>query len=255
MHTYTVPGQRGSQLPGTLHTAHRGKREYVVTLPTSVRKKDGGRIPGAQAVGNMIEVRVVYSAANGKTNSFKFAGHYTTVPADMQTLAGNIWTGLSSAWSTNLAPHMVAAVSLQRVEVRDMSLTLNPVFIGTGAPIAGTAAGPALPPDMAIVLTENVRARGRGLKGRMYLSGFDVTADAGNGVIAAATQAAVNNFGTALFNLLTAQTLAPAVAQVHRAAYIGLTGTQHSERLATFVLVSSYASEDTEWDTQRRRGF
>lgn len=225
-----------------------------MTLPLSVKKVDGGHIKGAQAVPNVIEFHCIVQGANLKSASFIFHGHFTTPPANMQTLAGTAWTTLSTAWGTNIAPHCPAATQFNAVQIRDMTATSNPIFIGTGAAVPGTGALPAMPASNAVVLTENINARGRGLKGRIYIGGWDTSADAGAGSISTAAQTAANAFGTAIQNFLTGNALSPCVAQVHRQAYQSYTGATHAERLASFVGVTSYTVNNLRWDTQRRRG-
>jgi hypothetical protein len=107
---------------------------------------------------------------------------------------------------------------------------------------------------VAAVLTEQIAARGRGLKGRVFLGGWDVGADAGNGIIAPAAVTAINNYGTAVFSAISAAQLTPCVAQPARQTYLGLTGTTHPARVAASVFVTSYTCRDNKWDTQRRRG-
>jgi hypothetical protein len=226
----------------------------MAALPQSVKKKDGGRIGGAQACPNVVEYRCLVTMPNGKQASFAFNGHFTTPVANMQTLAGAAWTAISSAWGTNVAPHTPPETRFQSVHVRDMTAPSNPVFIGTGAAVPGTGADPAMPSDNAIVLSENITQRGKGLKGRMYIGGWDTSADLGGGVISPAASTACNALGTAIFNFLTAQTQTPCVPQVARAEYLGITGSHHNARAASFAPVSSYTVNDTEWDTQRRRG-
>src|SRR5262252_2103439 len=125
----------------------------MTQLPASQRKKDGGKIPGAQPVTNTIEVMVIQSGANAKSANHVFHGFFATAPASMQTLANALWTAVSNAWGTNLAPHMAPAAQLTAVHVRDMTAITNPVFIGTGTAVPGTGTLPALPAENAVVIT------------------------------------------------------------------------------------------------------
>lgn len=191
---------------------------------------------------------------SGKTGSNKVHGHYTAQPPSMQSLANSLASAIGSAWGTNLAPHMSTSTQLSAVYIRDMTSAANPIFQGTLSAIPGTGTGNALPSDVALAVTENILARGKGMKGRFYLGGFVVGEDTANGSVPASLQTAVNAFGTALFNAITAQSLTPCVAQVHRQEYISLTGATIPERQASFVAVTSYVCRDLNWDTLRRRG-
>lgn len=222
-------------------------------MPVSQKKKDGGRIAGPQNVPSTIEIRCEVILSNTKPSFFTLHGSYVT-PPNIPNLAPSLFTALSSIWSTNLAPFMSTATSFTNVYVRDMASHTNPVSVGTGAAVSGTSASPAMPPEDAIVLTENVAARGRGLKGRIYLGGWATNADSGNGIIAPTCVTAITNFGTALFTQISNQSLTPAVAQVARNQYQGITGTTHAARNAGPVTVMSYTLLDNRWDAQRRRG-
>lgn len=222
--------------------------------PQSTRRVDAGRIKGAAPCASVIEVQIMCTGANGKSANFACYGSYTTAPASMATLASALWTAISSAWSSNLASLMAPTASINAVHVRDMTAVTNPVFVGSTTSIAGTGTPPALPPENCIVLTENIQQRGKGLKGRMYLSGWVAAADSGTGVIAAAAETAANNFGAAVFAALQANSLTPCIAQVARQAYIGFTGTSHVARPMGHPAVGNYLVRNTTWDSQRRRG-
>lgn len=224
-----------------------------MTMPVSVKKKDGGKIPGPQNVPNVVEVRMQIQIPNTKITYMTVHGSYTTTPPAMQPTATALFTALSSAWGTNLATYMHTATSFQSVWIRDMSSFTLPVYQGTGTAVSGSGSGAAMPPSNAIVLTENINARGRGMKGRLFVGGWVSSADVTAGGINPAVQTALNAFGTAIISALTAQTLTPCVAQVHRQQYQGITGTVHADRPAAHVLVNSYTCRDLVWDTQRRR--
>lgn len=224
-----------------------------MTMPISVRKKDGGKIPGPANVPGVLEIKFIVQLPNQKMVSGSFNGYTVTPPANLQTLASGFFTSISGAWSSNLALYMATQTVFTRVELRDMTSYLNPVYIGTGAGIPGTSASPAMPVANAIVLTENIAARGKGLKGRVFLGGWATNADAGSGLILGAVQTAINAFGTAVFNAISTQTLVPCVPQPARQQYQGLTGTVHAARGASHVNVTTYTCANLIWDTQRRR--
>lgn len=226
-----------------------------MTMPISVKKKDGGKIPGPANVPAVIEIRNQVQLSNTKLSYFTVHGFYTVAPANMQTLANSLFTSISSAWSTNFAPLMPAQTLYQNVYIRDMTNFLNPVYNGTGTAVGGTSptTNATLPSNLAAVITENIATRGKGMKGRIYIGGWAANADAGAGVIATVTMTALTAFGTAVFNAISGQSLVPCVAQVARQQYQGVTGTVHPARAANHVNVTSYAPRDNIWDTQRRR--
>jgi hypothetical protein len=135
-----------------------------------------------------------------------------------------------------------------------MSSYLNPISVGTGTALPGTGTAAAMPAEAAIVLTEQIQTRGRGMKGRVFIGGWDTSADAGAGLIDSTVGGLVTSFGQDVFTAISNEQLQPCVAQVARRQYQGLTGTVHAARNANHVLISSYALRDLNWDTQRRRG-
>lgn len=224
--------------------------------PQSTKKHDAGRIPGAAAVANVLEIRILFNLPNQKQASITFHGYNATMPAVNVALANTLFSSLSSTWSTNLASYMAAgppATQFAAVYIRDMTNAGYPVFQSSSSAVNGTSASPAMPVNVALVLTENLNVRGRGAKGRVYIPGWATNADAGGGVAVGAVQTAVTAFGTGVFNAITAAGFTPAVAKVARAAYTGYTGTPHLQRAATYAQVISYICRDAIWDTQRRR--
>lgn len=224
-----------------------------MTMPISQKRKDGGHVAGPQNVPSVIEIQWTTNLPNGKVARNTVHGFYSAPPANMQTLANGLSSAIISAWNTNLASLMPTTTSYGITQIRDMTNFTNPVFIAVGTAQPGTSVSPAMPVNNAIVMTEQIAARGKGMKGRVYLAGFATNADSGGGVISSAAQTGVNNFGTALMAALQGQSLQPCVAQVHRQQYQGITGTVHPDRPAGHVNVTGYVCMNTIWDTQRRR--
>ena len=224
-----------------------------MTIPTSQRAIDGGRIRGAQDVPLCVEMVFRQALPNSKIAHMKLHARYVSSPPTMQTLCNALYTAISSAWTSNLGPLMSPDSHLLDLNLRDMASHLNPVFVSTGAQTSGSGTDGNMPVQDAIVLTEHVAARGRGLSGRTYWSGWDIAADGGAGQITVAAQAAMNAFGTAIQNAITSNALTPCVAQVERANYISLTGANIPHRAAGPINVSAYTCRDLFWDTQRRR--
>lgn len=234
-----------------------------MSLPTSTKKHDAGHVPGLWNCPNTVEIRMQVALPNGKTMMHTIHGTYTSTPSNMQTLTNALFSSLSSAWSSNLGTYMHTGTIFQFVYCRDMANTNNPVFQSTGAAVAGTGTGAALPDSAAIVMTENINARGRGAKGRIFLGGFVQSTDITVGGISGTVQTAINTMGAAWISALSAQSLTPAVAKPPRYAYMGFTGTAHAQRgtpgsggtpgIGSAVPVTSYVCRDLIWDTQRRR--
>jgi hypothetical protein len=223
------------------------------TIPHSQKRLDAGNIPGPKTAPQVIEVMLFWQTAAGRFYRTAASGSYTGTFAVTVAVANNIFSPIASGFTTNLASLQPTGYLLHHLTIRDMTAATNPIVASTAAAVAGSSASPAMPQNVALVLTEQVNVRGRGAKGRMYIPNWATNADAGAGVATAATQTALNAFGTALFNALTGAALTPCVPKPARAEYIGVAGTHHLPRAATSVAVTAYVCQDIVWDTQRRR--
>jgi hypothetical protein len=226
----------------------------AMTIPTSTKKKDAGRISGPASCANVCEIMGTWTLPNGRVIHGAFHGWASPLPSMSVGLANTLFGAFSSAWSTNLATYMHTGTSFNGVAIRDMTSPTNPIFLSTSAAVAGTSSSTvAMPESMAIVLTENLNVRGRGAKGRVYLGGWSQSADVTTGGISSTVQAALNAFGTAVLNGINSNGMIACLAQVPRQQYIGYSGTNHPARPAGHPVVSSYTCRDLVWDTQRRR--
>jgi hypothetical protein len=224
-----------------------------VSIAHSTKKVDAGRIPGPAAVPNVVEIQLAWTGANARIfHNYlhaSFAGSVTLSVA----IANTVFSAISSGWNTNLALYSPTTCNMLRATVRDMTATTNPIFVSTAAAVAGTSASPGMPANVALVLTEQATQRGRGMKGRIFVPCWATNADASGGQALAAVQTAMNAFGTAIFNAMTAQSWTPCVAKPARQAYIGYSGASHNARAASSVQISGYTCQDLFWDSQRPR--
>lgn len=225
----------------------------AMSLPVSTKKHDAGRALGPQAVPSCIEVILVWSTPAGRLFNTTIHGRNLGSFVPSVASANTLQTAVNTAFTANLAIYHPTTYTLFQVKVRDMSNVSNPQFTSTGAAAAGTSASINMPESNAIVLTENVNIRGRGAKGRIYIPNWATNADAGGGNILAAVQTALNTFGTSLLTMFTNNGMVACVAKPHRLAYMGVTGTSHTDRPAATADVVSYTCRDLLWDTQRRR--
>lgn len=224
-----------------------------MAIQQSTKKHDAGRIPGPANCPNVMEIRCWFNMPNGKIVSGALHGWAATLPPPTVALANTLFSALSSAWSTNLGTYMHTGAVFTSVVLRDMTSFTNPLFQSTSASVAGTGTGAAMPESNAIVLTENLNVRGRGAKGRFYLSGWVQSADVTTGGISTTVQTAINTMGTAWLNAINTNGLTACIAQLHRQQYMGYTGTVHADRPPGHPNVTSYVCRDLVWDTQRRR--
>ena len=225
-----------------------------MSLAQSTKKVDAGKVKGPYNVPSVVEVRMTGSLPNGKPWVNTLHGFYSVVPPNIQSLASALFSSLSAAWGTRIGTYLHPSTTFSAVYVRDMQNFAFPVYIGTGTAVAGSGTGNAMPPQNAIVLTENINARGRGLKGRLYIGGWHDGDGTSVGGISGAVQSALNSLGADWISALSAQSLTACVAQAPRNPYIGYAGTSHPARAAGHVNITTITCRDTLWDTQRRRG-
>jgi hypothetical protein len=225
-----------------------------MTMPQSQRKIDGGRIPGSAEITNCIEIRMIFTLANGKQASVRTHGISEGTFVSSSAMANQLFTAISGHWVQRLAPHLNPTIVFTALGVRDMSLKTNPEFLSSLPAVPSTGTGDAMPQDVALVLTAEGLERGRGAKGRLYMPGWSENANAGGGIASASCVSALTAFGTDLRQDLNAVALTAAIAKPARNEYIGLTGAHHDARAAHATQVTAYICQNGEWDTQRRRG-
>jgi len=226
-----------------------------MTMPVSQRKKDGGRIPGSAEITNCVEVKMIFTLANGKQASVRTYGTHEGTFVASTAIANQLFTPIANAWVTRLNPYLNPTVTFTALSVRDMTSSTNAEYRSTLPAVPSTGTGDAMPQDVALVLTAEGLERGRGAKGRLYMPGWSESANAGGGIASAAVVSALTNFGTDLRTQLNAVALTSAIAKPARAQYQGLTGAIHDARPAHATQVTAYVCQNGEWDTQRRRGF
>src|SRR5215469_1213404 len=164
----------------------------MTSPPQSVKKKDAGRIPGPAAISNCVEIVITWFSPQSRLFHTILHGRNSGSFVPSVGSANTLMTALAGTWSTNLALYTPTTASFFALSVRDMTSPTLPLFASTIAGTAGTSASPAMPANVALVLTENVAMRGRGAKGRLYIPNWATNADAGNGSAIAAVQTAMN---------------------------------------------------------------
>lgn len=218
---------------------------------------DLGRIAGPIVIPTAVELDLVWNLASGKQvknvlHGIVAGGFAATAPIAQAVYAAIIASGSWTAWAAFL--HTTAA--LAAVNLRDMRAFNMPVVTSTGAATAGTGAGLALPPGVALVVTERTAFAGRGFRGRAYLPGLDSGAlVAATGASSAAAGTAALNFMTAVQTAMTASGIALAIAEPARNAYAGRKGRAIPARAAGITAVTSMVVRLTALTSQRRRSY
>lgn len=218
---------------------------------------DGGRIPGPIILPAGIEVDLVWNLASGKQVKNVLHGQVAGGFAATAAVAQAVYAAIiaSASW-TAYKPFINGAAAFAAVNLRDLRTANLPVVTSTGGATAGTGAASALPPGVALVISERTALAGRGFRGRVYLPGLDsVALTAGTGAVSAAANTAALNFMTAVQTALTASGITLAIANPARAAYTGRHNRAIPARVATQVPVTSMVARTTALTSQRRRSY
>jgi hypothetical protein len=216
---------------------------------------DPGHIGGPVIVPNCAQISLVWSLEDGKTAHNVLYGRYSGTFAGSAAQATAILTALASggAWSA-LAAFLATSTVLGSVSLRDMNSANNALIFASSGSAPGTSASPALPNEVAAVISLRTARTGPANRGRIYVPGFATNALGTGNVVAATVVTALNAWANTIPTALSGQGYTFVLGQPARAAYTGSTGTQHPARAATSQPVTSQALKDNHWDSQRRRG-
>lgn len=219
--------------------------------------KDLGRIPGPIVIPNAIEVDLLWNLASGKqvrnVLHGQVAGGFNATAAVAQAVYAAI---IASASWTAYKPFINANCSFAGVQLRDLRTANMPFVSSTGGATVGTGVATALPPGVALVISERTAQAGRGFRGRIYLPGLDSSAvTAATGAASAAANTAAVNFVTAVQTALTGQAITLSIANPARQAYTGRTGRALTARAAAIINVTSIVARLTALTSQRRRSY
>jgi len=223
--------------------------------PQSTKRIDAGRIGGPIVIPNCCQVNVVWQFTT--THFARIVMHGTVAAAfsATQTIANALMNALVTNWSAanSLGSFTPTTVNLFAVELKDLRAANLPVIPSNVTAVPGTSASPIISFQNALVVTLRTANSGRGFRGRAYIPGWATNADAGQGAASATAGGAATGFINALNSAMLAQGMTMAIAQPHRRAYTGITGTAHAERFASTVNLTAILTRDLLWDQQRRR--
>jgi hypothetical protein len=216
---------------------------------------DPGHIGGKLQIPNCIQVVLNWALPGARTGHNVLYGRSSGVPNPSVAMAQALFSAMTTgaAW-TAYATHIATTASLSSVTVMSVHTVDQPIFQSTGAAVPGTNATTPLPIENSVVTTLRTALRGQSNRGRIYGCGYGVDQVIGGNIISASLmtdQAAWNNGFIAIF---AGQSLTWVIGQPARAAYTGITGTDHPARAATSVPITAAIVRDNHWDSQRRRG-
>lgn len=216
---------------------------------------DPGYIGGPEVIPGVARIYLRWVLGDGKQALNVLHGRYTGTFIGSQAQATSILTGLTSgAQWTALAAHLAPTIALNQVWIQDVNTGGQPIIVSSPGGANGTSTGTELPDEVALVLTLRTGGIGRENRGRMFIPGWATTALATGNVVAAAAVTALQNWGSIISGVLSAQGYSWGIGHRARAAYTGVTGTEHPARPAGLVPIQTVVVRDNHWDSQRRRG-
>jgi hypothetical protein len=216
---------------------------------------DPGYIGGPEVIQGVARIYLHWALGDGKAALNVLHGRYTGTFAGTPTQATAMLTALTSGtqW-TALASFLAPTMALNQVWIQDVGVAQQPIIVSTTGGSNGTSTGTELPNEVALVITLRTGGIGRENRGRMFIPGWATTSLATGNVVAAAAVTALQNWAGNISGILSAQGYQWGIGHRARAAYTGITGTEHPAREAGLVPIQTVLVRDNHWDSQRRRG-
>ena len=216
---------------------------------------DPGAIPGPKQVPQCAQIVLRWTLAGGKTAHNVLYGRYAGAFTGSQSQANALFSALSTgAPAVALLARLTGPTLFAGVDLRDVNTLNQPLIQSNSAAVPGTATGAQIPDEAAICLTLRTAFVGPQFRGRMYLTGWDVTNVGTGNIIVPAAINAFQNWAATFPSIFSAQGYTWVLGQPARQAYTGSTGRAHPARAATSTAITSSIVRDNHWDSQRRRG-
>lgn len=224
---------------------------------------DNGRIPGPVFIDECFALRLYWELPNDKT-AFNVLHASGAGPGTLsQAYVDALFTAVKTAFTGSAHDDdLDTETSLTAVGLRDMSESSSGSGVGlsewksSGAAASGSAVvagqGP-MPHQVAFCVSLKTGFSGQANRGRVFLPGYHMRADDGNGLIKEATANKGVAFIQAIADHLETLGLALCLAHPARKAYTGWAGAEHPARDAGTVPVLNITKLNLQWDTQRLR--
>jgi len=216
---------------------------------------DPGALGGPVVIPNCVQIVLNWGLAGGKIGHNVLYGRAPGIPAPTAAQAESIRAAITSgaAW-TNLASHFAPSTLLSGVSLRSVHAQDQPIVSSTGAAVAGSGTGPAMPDEVALCVTLRTAQTGRSNRGRVYIPGWNVGQVAADNTADSAAMSSAAAWVNTFRSVFAAAGYVHVIGHPARAAYTGSTGTTHPARTAGSIDVVSAEVRDNHWDSQRRRG-
>lgn len=171
--------------------------------------------------------------------------HYAPSAVPNDAAVASFLAQFQTWWVNIVDSYISIAVTLVELKATDLETQNGRViFNNTSLPLAGTAAGAALPNNCALVITKRTANRGRSFRGRIYVPGMTETFVTGNQVTGGTVTGLVNAFED--IRQLTANTIDWNMVVVSRYA-------NKNPRVVGIATAVTGFTSDGLIDSQRRR--
>jgi hypothetical protein len=228
---------------------------FLVKLRYAVKGGNMPRlpVPGPIVIPSCIEVKLHWSDTFGLFSNV-LHGNLTAVGPINPALAETLFSALKAnvatvTWLGDLA----TTISFTGVSVKDIRAANNPEFPSSSLAAPGTAVGPAVAINSALVVTLRSAQAGRAFRGRVYLAGLTATALASARQWTTGAGANAVAFVEGIQAVLTANSIPLVIAQRALQAGTDASGNPLPARLAAVVPVVSVDIANPRVDTQRKR--
>ncbi len=217
---------------------------------------DPGELGGPLIIPQCAQITLGWTLTGGHTAHNVMYGRYSGGFHGTVAEANAILTALitGSGW-TGLAAGLAPTTGLASVTIRDVNTANQALITSSAGGAGGAGTAPALPAEVALVATLRTALTGRANRGRIYIPGWASSAVIVGDLVSAGLVTALTTWASTIPAAFAGSGYTLVIGQRARAAYTGLTGTQHPARPAGSVPVTQLVCRDNHWDSQRKRGF
>jgi hypothetical protein len=175
------------------------------------------------------------------------------LPVIDQTLANNLFTGISTAAGfVNLLALLANTVVFESLTIRDIHAPNLPEFTSAGTPVSGGGTDDCLPLNVAAVVTIRTALAGKSFRGRNYFSGFSEAQNDATGRQLPAVNTAIVGAMTSINSILAGHSMTVAVLSRPSDA-VTIPAKTTPARVGQGTAVSAFVARNTKWESQRRR--
>lgn len=118
-----------------------------------------------------VKMRFGYTFNNRSVFNIMYLKYSTSAPsvAELNTVSGLAM----SAWTTNIKPVLLSTITLNYIDLQDVSSRTGSYYQNTTGGVGSIAASNPLPSSIAMAVSLKVAKRYRGGHGRIYMAGFN----------------------------------------------------------------------------------